>query len=45
MDIQTVASAEVLPKRADEDASKAENSDPVTNSEIAPEFELKLELF
>jgi len=37
MDIQTVASAEVLPKREDTDASCAKNSEPVTNRVVEPE--------
>jgi hypothetical protein len=39
MDIHIVDSAEVLPMRADKDASKTENTDPVTASEIEPESE------
>jgi hypothetical protein len=37
IDIQTVDSARVLPKREDIDASNAENSDPLTTSMIEPE--------
>jgi hypothetical protein len=37
IDIQTVDSARVLPKREEIDASNAENSDPLTKSMIEPE--------
>jgi hypothetical protein len=45
MDIQTVASAEVLPKRADTEASYANNAEPVTNRVVEPESGDRLDKF
>ena len=45
MDILTVASAEVLPKRVDTDSSYADNSEPVTNRVVEPESGDRLDTF